>query len=125
MRRTILLLAFALTLGMSAQKKYNFDRNHARLGFSISHFGISSVEGHFRTFEVTLSSTKDDFSDAKIEMTADVKTIDTDNEMRDKDLKSANWFDAEKYPEIKFKSTSFKKMNGNKYLLTGDLTMHG
>jgi polyisoprenoid-binding protein YceI len=125
MKKFILFLVSVITLSASSQKTYLLDKNHARLSFSIAHFGISHVEGHFRNFDVTLISTKDDLSDAKIEMTADVKTIDTDNDKRDEDLRGANWFDAEKYPQIVFKSTSFKKTGGNKYLLTGELTIHG
>ena len=58
-------------------------------------------------------------------MIADVKSIDTRVEMRDNDLKSPNWFDAEKFPELVFKSTSFTKGGKNKYKLKGNITIHG
>jgi polyisoprenoid-binding protein YceI len=106
-------------------KSYTLDKNHSRLTFSATHFGISHVEGVFKDFDAKLKSEKDDFSDAQVEMTAQVNSINTDIEMRDKDLKSPNWFDADKYPTLVFKSTSFKKGSDNKYVMKGDLTMHG
>lgn len=64
-----------------------------------------------------------DFTDSKIDVTIDVNSIDTDSEGRDEHLKSDNFFNATKYPKIYFKSISFKKINGNNYKLTGDLTI--
>ena len=101
------------------------DKAHSKLGFSITHLMISDVEGSFKTFEVKLTTSKEDFSDAVVEMTSDVSTINTDNEQRDTHLKSADFFDAAKYPKITFKSKSFKKTEDKKYKVTGDLTMHG
>jgi polyisoprenoid-binding protein YceI len=128
MKKVILMTAFT-TFGMVAenfaQTTYELDKNHARLGFSVSHFGISQVEGTFKSFEVIMKSAKSDFSDAQIDFTADISSIDTDNDMRDKDLKGDNWFNAEKYPKMTFKSKSFKKTSGNKYALSGDVTIHG
>lgn len=110
--------AFASTLN-----NYTMDKNHARLGFSVVHMGISNVEGNFKNFDATLKATKEDFSDAVIKMTAEVNSINTEVEMRDKDLKGENWFNAEKYPYIKFKSSSFNKINDNNYELSGDITI--
>jgi polyisoprenoid-binding protein YceI len=129
MKKAILMTAIT-TFGILggkvfSQTTYELDKNHAKLGFSVSHFGISQVEGHFTNFDVTMQSSKSDFADAQIEMTAEINSIDTDNDMRDKDLKSDNWFDAAKYPKMTFKSKSFKKTTGNKYTLTGDLTIKG
>jgi len=86
--------------------------------------GISNVEGIFNTFNSTLVSSKEDFSDAQIEMTADVNSINTEVEMRDKDLRD-NWFETAKFPTLSFKSTSFIKVSGNKYKLDGNITLHG
>jgi polyisoprenoid-binding protein YceI len=129
MKKAIVMTAVA-SLGMMgeetfSQTTYELDKNHARLGFSVSHFGISHVEGHFKNFDVTMKSAKSDFTDAQIDMTADINSLDTDNDMRDKDLKGADWFDAEKYPKLTFKSKSFKKTGNNKYALAGDVTIHG
>lgn len=106
-------------------QSYTLDKYHSRVGFSASHFGISNVEGNFKVIDATFVSRKADFTDALITFTADVNSINTDVEYRDNDLKSASYFDAAKYPEITFKSTSFKKVSGKKYKLTGDLTIHG
>ncbi len=118
-----LLSAFLLTSITYAQS-YSLDKAHARLSFESNHMGISFVDGIFKDFDATLVSKKADFSDAQITMTAQVKSIDTRVEMRDEDLRK-NFFETDKYPTITFKSKSFKKVSGNKYKLSGDLTMHG
>ncbi len=86
---------------------------------------VSDVEGWFKTFDAKVTSSKDDFSDAIAEMTADVNSINTDNEERDKHLKSPHFFDAVKYPVITFISKTFKKVDDKNYKVTGDLTTHG
>jgi polyisoprenoid-binding protein YceI len=125
MKRILLLIsAIVFAVSANAQSTYTFDKNHARLSFSVLHFGISHIEGIFKTFDATFVSTKGDFSDAIIEMTADVNSINTEVEMRDTDLRD-NWFETKKFPSLTFKSTSFKKVSGNIYTLKGNLTMHG
>lgn len=114
-----------VSLTCVAQTTYTADKNHTRVGFSATHFGISHVEGRFKNIEASLKSVKDDFSDAVIEMTADVASINTDVEMRDNDLKSKSWLDAGKYPKITFKSTAFKKLDDKNYKLYGNITIHG
>lgn len=121
---TIVASLLALSATTFAQT-WNVDKAHSRLSYSISHLGISESEGNFKTFDAKITSAKEDFSDAVLEVTADVNSINTDNEMRDKHLKGADFFDAEKYPSISFKSTSFKKASGKNYKVTGDLTFHG
>jgi polyisoprenoid-binding protein YceI len=125
MKKIILLLSVAAPLISLAQNNYVLDKNHSKLGFSALHMEISHVEGRFKNFDATLVSSKEDFSDAVIGMTADVKSIDTDVEMRDNDLRSPNWFDADQYPKLIFKSTSFQKTDDKNYKLTGVLTIHG
>jgi polyisoprenoid-binding protein YceI len=101
------------------------DDPHSQLGFTVKHLGIADVSGTFNDFDVTVQSTKADFSDAVFELTANVASIDTRVEQRDNHLKSADFFDAEKYPTMNFKSTSLKKVGKDKYKLTGDLILHG
>ncbi len=117
---TTLPRAIVITTFSFAQNNYSLDKNHARLSFSAYHLGISHIEGNFKTFDATFVSNKEDFSDAQIELTADVKSINTEVEMRDHDLRD-NWFEVAKFPTLNFKSTSFKKASGNKYKLTGHL----
>jgi len=121
---------FLLTLGLSqiamfGQTKWNVDNVHSSVKFSVSHLVISDVEGNFKKFTGTVTSDKPDFDGASIEFTVDVNSISTDNDMRDKHLKSPDFFDAAKFSEMTFKSTSFKKVSGNKYELAGNLTIHG
>ncbi len=105
--------------------KWGYDASHAKVSFSISHFGISETEGKFTKFDGIVLSDKPDFSDAKFNFTIDVSSINTEDAKRDKHLKSADFFDIEKYPSITFKSKTFKSVGKNKYKLTGLLTMHG
>ena len=121
----LFLSACIFTMSAFSQNTYTFDKNHARLSFSAFHFGISHIEGNFKIFKATFISTKEDFSDASIEMNAEVKSINTEVEMRDNDLKSPQWFDADKYPALNFKSISFNKISGKNYKLKGNITIHG
>jgi len=119
-----LLLLFGASLTTNAQI-WTIDKAHAKLGFSVTHMMVSDVEGSFKTFDAKMTSSKEDFSDAVIELTADVNSVSTDNDRRDAHLKSADFFDAARYPAIIFKSKSFQKIEGKKYKLSGELTMHG
>lgn len=103
--------------------KWSVDRAHSNVRFSISHLVVSEVEGKFKMFDGSLEHTKADFSDAKIAFSVDVNSIDSDNEMRDKHLKGDDFFNAEQFPAMKFQSTSFKPLGGNKYSLAGNLTI--
>jgi len=109
----------------SFAQTWNLDKAHSKLGFSITHMKISDVDGAFTNFDVKVTSSKADFTDAQIEMTADVNSVNTDNEGRDKHIKGADYFDAAKYPTMTFKSTGIKKGKGNNYTVTGNLTLHG
>lgn len=101
------------------------DPAHSRLGFSVKHLLISEVTGNFKKFEVKAVTAKPDYSDAKIEVSADISTINTDNEQRDTHLKSAEFFDLTQFSTLTFKSTSVKSAGPKKYKLSGNLTMHG
>ena len=118
-----LVVAFSCTQAF-AQTAWKLDPLHAKLTFSIVHLGISDVAGLFKTFDVTATTNKGDFSDAVFELSVDVASIDTEVEMRDNHLRSADFFEVEKYPAMTFKSTSIKKINKDKYKLTNNLTLH-
>ncbi len=81
--------------------------------------------GWFSEYDVKMTSSKEDFSDAQVEITIQTKSINTGNEGRDKHLLADDFFAAEKNPTITFKSTSFKKTKGNIYIIKGNLTMKG
>jgi len=121
----LLIVAIVLAATSFGQTMWTTDKNHAQLHFSAVHFGIAHIEGVFREFTVTMVSEKEDFSDAQVEMVAQVASVNTQVEMRDNDLRSKNWFDAEQFPVITFKSTSFKKAEGKDYQLAGNITLHG
>lgn len=117
-----------LVMSANAQVNWKVDASHSKLGFSVTHLMVSETEGKFKVYEGSVNSKSEmDFTDAKIEFSADVASINTEDEKRDGHLKSPDFFDAEKYPKITFKSTSMKPSAKSKttYILTGDLTMHG
>ncbi len=103
--------------------KWSGDKAHSGVKFTVTHLVVSEVEGSFKLFDGSMETTKTDFSDAKINFTVDVNSVNTDNDMRDKHLKSDEFFGAEKYPQMKFVSTAFKPAGGSKYKLEGNLTI--
>jgi len=124
-----LIMATALTIIVSAAPaqptQWTIDDTYAKIGFTISRFGISETEGRFTKFSGKVSTDRPDFINGKIDFTIDVNSVDTDNEQRDNHLRSPDFFDAAKYPQIVFKSKSLQQRSGNQYQLKGDLTMHG
>jgi len=126
MKRALVIAFLLIQTAVFAQTTtWKVDKAHSKLAFSTTHLGISDVAGLFKDFDVTVNSSKADFSDATFELTAKVASIDTEVEMRDNHLKSADFFDAAKYPTMDFKSTSIKKAGANRYKLTGNLTLLG
>jgi len=108
---------------MATLTKWVLDPLHSEVQFKIKHLVISTVSGFFKDFEGELNTENDDFTNAKIEFSLSVNSIDTNQGQRDEHLKSAEFFDVEKYPKISFKSTSFTKKGDGEYSLTGDLTI--
>lgn len=124
MKKLVLLSALALASVTSfAQGKWNLDRSHSSVKFNVQHLVISEVDGTFKIFDGSVNAPTADFNNATINFTVDVNSINTDDEKRDAHLKSDDFFNAEKYPKMKFTSTSFKKVSGNKYALEGNLTI--
>lgn len=125
MKRIILITAALIAqVALFAQTKWNVDVVHSSVKFTVEHLVIAEVDGAFKTFNGSMTSTKTDFAGSAIDFTVDVNSINTDNEKRDTHLKSDDFFNAAKYPKMTFKSTSFKKVSGNKYALVGNLTIH-
>lgn len=119
----MVIFTFAAVTNTTAQTKWTVDKAHSKVGFSVSHMVITDVEGNFKDFDATVTTTGEDFSTAKIDFTAKTASVYTENEKRDNHLRSDDFFNAEKYPTLTFKSKSLKKVSDNKYKLTGDLTM--
>ena len=125
MKKLSLVIALFSIVLVNAQSSWNFDASHSSVRFAVDHMVISEVEGKFTSFEGTVESSNEDFSDAKINFKIDVNSVDTDNEKRDGHLKNEDFFDVVKYPEMTFVSTSIEKVKEGKYNLTGNLTLHG
>jgi polyisoprenoid-binding protein YceI len=104
---------------------YTIDPAHSRLGFVARHAMVTKVRGQFRELEGTLHLDAENPSASSAEVTVQVGSIDTQNADRDAHLRSADFFDAERWPTITFTSTSAEQMSDDHYRLTGDLTIRG
>ena len=126
MKKLHLLAAFsAFLLAQSALAEvYVIDKVHSTMGFQVRHL-FSKVPGKFDDFSGQVQFDEADPEKSSVQVKINAASIDTANEQRDKDLRSPNFFDAAKYPEITFKSKSVKKTGDNTADITGDLTMHG
>lgn len=123
MKKTLVVLVSLLsTMGLKAQT-WQVDPAHTGIHFNVDYMVITDVEGSFKVFDGKVESVKPDFTDAKVDFNVDVNSINTDNEMRDKHLKSEDFFNADKFPKMTFKSTSMKKISDKKYVLDGNLTI--
>jgi polyisoprenoid-binding protein YceI len=123
-RFLLLLLTFSLTpLTGIGQSTWKLDKSHSQVLFTVSHMVFSEVTGAFRDFDATLESTKDDFTDAKISASIKAGSIDTQNERRDNHLKSNDFLNVEKFPELTFRSTKVEKTGNDTYRITGELTI--
>lgn len=125
MKKVFTCILAVISFSALQAQNWTLDKTHSKLDFTIVHLGISEQEGNFKNFSIRLTAAKEDFSDALIELTADVNSIDTDNTSRDEHLKGTNYFNADAFPSLTFKSKSFTKVIDNKYKLTGDLTIKG
>ncbi len=100
------------------------DPAHSSASFSVKHMMVSTVRGGFNKLSSTLTWDKEDLTKSSVEATLDTASIDTREAKRDGHLKSPDFFDATRCPEITFKSNKIEKAGDNKYKVTGDLTMH-
>ncbi len=125
MKKVTLFAALLLVSVGAFAQNWTLDKAHSKLAFTVTHMSISEVDGLFRNFDVTMTSAKEDYTDAQITLTADVKGISTNQEMRDGHLQGEDWFDAAKYPTLTFKSTGIQRVAGSKYKLMGNLTLRG
>jgi len=118
-----LVFSLAIVASTFAQTTWAIDKSHSKVGFNVIHMAVSDVEGKFNDFDGTVISKSEDFDGAEISFVAKTTSIDTDNERRDTHLKSPDFFEADKFPEITFKGNLSKI--GGKYKLAGDFTMKG
>lgn len=125
MKKIITSVALLASMTIANAQTWQLDKSHSSVKFSVTHMMVSETEGNFKSFTGNVSAQKEDFSDLNADFNIQVNSINTDDEKRDGHLKSPDFFDAEKYPTITFKSTSFKKADEKTYKLAGQLTMHG
>ena len=127
MRKTAILTALVLVLGfgtVAAQGTYGIDTAHSSVGFKVRHL-VSKVSGGFNDFDGTIVADFGNLDASSVEFTIQATSIDTKNEKRDGHLRSADFFDVEKFPEITFKSSKITKIDSDSYAVVGSLTMHG
>jgi len=121
---TIVLMLF-YSFPASGADTYRIDPSHTSITFKIKHLGISNVHGRFNDVSGTMIFDPNSPAGSSIDIQVKTESIDTSHSKRDDDLRSSNFFDAAKYPTIKFKSTSVKKVDSDNYEVTGNLTLHG
>jgi polyisoprenoid-binding protein YceI len=118
------VLALAGTSAFAETVQYTLDGAHTSATFKVRHL-LSKVPGRFQKVEGTLHLDESDLSKSSVEVTIPASSIDTDNDRRDGHLQSEDFFHAEKHPNITFKSKKVTKGEGDKFTITGDLTMRG
>ena len=132
MLKKIMLNVYMVALGLGvafssqaiAADKYEIDLVHSNIGFGVKHLTVSTVTGNFKDYAGTIEFDPKDASAFKADVTIQASSISTNNEARDNHLRSADFFDAEKFPIITFQSKKLEQ-NGEGYILTGDLTVKG
>ena len=105
--------------------KWALDPTHSEVQFKVKHLMISTVTGHFKKFDAAVETKDEDFTTAKINFSADIDSITTNNEQRDGHLKTGDFFDAAAHPQIKFVSNKLEKVTAENYKLHGNFTIKG
>lgn len=108
-----------------ATTTWAIDPTHSEIQFKVKHLLISTVTGGFNKFDATVTTEGDDFSTAKVQFSADIASITTNNEQRDAHLRSGDFFDAENHPQLSFVSDKLVKTGDEEYDLHGKLTLRG
>ncbi|MEI6946295.1 YceI family protein [Paraflavisolibacter sp. H34] len=108
-----------------ATTKWVLDPTHSELGFKIKHLMITNVSGNFKSFDAQVETENEDFSTARLEVTADMASINTNNEQRDAHLRNSDFFETDKYPALNFRSTRIERVDSETFTLYGDLTLKG
>jgi len=123
---SITTVIFALTLpAMAAAATWKIDPDHSSIGFKIKHLMVSNVKGSFEKYNGTVDLNETDVTRSKVDVNIETASINTNVELRDGHLKSADFFDVAKYPAMTFKSKKVAKAGKGKLKVTGDLTLHG
>lgn len=126
--KTMLVFVFLITITITTtaqETKWKIDPAHSKISFNVPYFKIGSIKGEFQTYEGLITSNDENFEDAKLNITIKTASLNTNQEKRDKHLRTADFFDAENHPEITFVSTSFKRTTENIFEVKGKFTMTG
>lgn len=108
-----------------ATTTWAIDASHSEIGFKVKHMMFTNVSGKFEKFEASATTEDTDFTNAQLDFSADIASVNTGSADRDNHLKSADFFNADEFPKMSFKSTSMKKVSENEFELIGDLSLHG
>lgn len=110
-----------------ADVKYRWvlDPDHSELGFTIRYLMINKVSGRFTNFDLLMETDDIGFTSATADLKADIKSVSTNNEERDAHLLASEFFEADQYPELRFKSTRFESTGKDSFAIYGDLSMKG
>ncbi len=122
-KSSVLVLAVLLMASVVSAESWELDAAHSSVGFKVSHLVISSTAGNFTKFSGIVEFDGKSFEKGKVEVSIDVASVNTDNADRDKHLRAPDFFDAEKYPEIRFVSKKITNVKGNEFQIVGDLTI--
>jgi polyisoprenoid-binding protein YceI len=104
---------------------WKIDAGHSQVGFSVRHMVVTTVRGHFGVFAGTINYDEANPLNSSVEAEADAASINTNDERRDGHIRTADFFEVEKFPKLTFKSTSVEKGSGDTYKVTGDFTLRG
>ncbi|WP_424766516.1 YceI family protein [Paenibacillus sp. sgz302251] len=108
-----------------AKSQWTIDPTHSSIDFSVKHMMIAKVKGTFHAFEANIVADAHDLTSADIQFTIDLNTVDTRNNDRDNHLRSADFFDIEKNPNLTFTATKITKTDDGEYTIVGDVNLHG
>jgi polyisoprenoid-binding protein YceI len=122
---SLILLSSLLAAGPLAAAEYQIDTAHSTVGFQVRHMAISRTNGIFDEYSGTFNYDPDDPGAWSCEVTIQAASVNTNNDKRDEDLRSPNFFDVAKFPTLTFKSTGVALADESEGTLTGDLTIHG
>ncbi len=107
------------------KSEWILDNSRAKFNFTVNHLTTTHAAGHFNAFDATITSESGDLTTAVLNMTAQVTSIDTDDDKRDAEFKSTKYFDAARYPAVSFTSKEITKVDDKNYKVAGDMTIHG
>jgi polyisoprenoid-binding protein YceI len=124
MRHLVLTLALCLVSSLAFANTYTIDKDHSSIGFTVKHMGISNVKGSFKDFEGKIVMDEKKPSEDSATVTIKTTSIDTGTAKRDEHLKSPDFFDTAKFPDMSFKTTKVTK-TGKNFKVDGLLTLHG